>query len=262
VSALVVSGTGTGVGKTVVTAAIAALAQAAGSSVAVVKPAQSGTGPGEPGDLTVVQRLTGILDLHEMVRYDEPLAPASAARVSGRRPVDLRTARTLIHDLANSHDLVLVEGAGGLLVRYDEAGTTIADLAGWLEVPVVVVTRSDLGTLNHTALTLEALAHRTLDVAGVVVGAWPREPDLACRTNLEDLEEVAGQPLAGVLPDGAAALAPDTFLDVARAGLGPPFGGMFDPAAFRSAQAADVVSFPTTASPPSAGLTLAPEDHP
>lgn len=233
-SALIVSGTGTGVGKTVVAAAIAALAQAAGSSVAVVKPAQSGTGPGEPGDLTVVQRLTGILDLHEMVRYAEPLAPASAARVSGRAPVDLHAARALIHDLANSHDLVLVEGAGGLLVRYDEAGTTIADLADWLEVPVVVVTRPDLGTLNHTALTLEALAHRSVDCGGVVVGAWPREPDLACRTNLVDLEEVAGAPLAGVLPDGAADLTPEAFLDVARAGLAPELGGTFDPRTFRT----------------------------
>jgi dethiobiotin synthetase len=80
VSVLVVTGTGTGVGKTVVTAAVAALAAARGSRVAVVKPAQTGVDADEPGDLAEVRRLAGVTDLHELARYPDPLSPAAAAR--------------------------------------------------------------------------------------------------------------------------------------------------------------------------------------
>src|SRR5690606_22737365 len=130
--------------------------------------------------------------------------------------------------LAESRSLVLVEGAGGLLVRYDSEGTTLADLARWLNAAVVVVTRPDLGTLNHTALTLEAMAHRGVQLAGVVIGAWPAEPDLAMRSNITDLETIAARPLAGALPAGAGALDPPEFLLTARAGLAPALGGAFD----------------------------------
>ena len=92
-----------------------------------------------------------------------------------------------------------------------------------------------LGTLNHTALTLEALAHRGLALAGVVIGAWPAEPDLACRSNVRDLETLAARPLAGALPAGAGALDAAEFLLAARAGLAPSLGGAFDAADFRRA---------------------------
>jgi dethiobiotin synthetase len=231
---LVVSGTGTGVGKTVVTAALAALAAARGSAVAVVKPAQTGVGPGEPGDLDEVRRLAGITDLHEYVRFPDPLSPAAAARRTGQPPVDLRESAARIRGLAAVRRLVLVEGAGGLLVRYDEDGTTIADLARWAEAEVLVVASPELGTLNHTALTLEALANRGLTLAGVVLGWWPPDPDLACRANLRDLETLAARPLAGALPERAADLHPADFLAAAQAGLGPSLGGRFDAADFRA----------------------------
>ncbi|KWX10934.1 dethiobiotin synthetase, partial [Carbonactinospora thermoautotrophica] len=137
-SILVVTGTGTEVGKTVVTAAIATLAAARGSSVAVVKPAQTGVGPDDPGDIDVVRRLSGVEDVHEYGRFPDPLSPAAAARVSGLPPVDLYAAAERIRQLAETRRLVLVEGAGGLLVRYDEEGTTIADLARALRAPVLV----------------------------------------------------------------------------------------------------------------------------
>ena len=206
-SVLVVSGTGTGVGKTVVTAAVAALAAARGTAVAVVKPAQTGVGPGEPGDLDDVRRLAGVTDLHEHARFPDPLSPAAAARRSGRplrRPA--RRARARVRELAQDRGLVLVEGAGGLLVRYDEDGATIADLARDLAAPVLVVAEPSLGTLNHTALTLEAMAHRGLALAGLVLGSWPAEPDLACRSNVRDLETLAARPLAGALRAGAGDL--------------------------------------------------------
>ena len=203
---LVVSGTGTGVGKTVVTAAVAALAAARGSRVAVVKPAQTGVGPDEPGDLDDVRRLAAVTDLHEFARLRDPLSPAAAARRAGVPPPDLRDVAARVRALADDRDLVVVEGAGGLLVRYDDEGATIADLAHHLGAAVLVVVDPSLGTLNHTALTLEALAHRGLSLAGVVVGAWPDDPDLACRSNIRDLETLAARPLAGALRAGAGAL--------------------------------------------------------
>ncbi len=232
-SVLVVSGTGTGVGKTVVVAAIAALAAARGSTVAAVKPVQTGVAPHESGDLDEVRRLAAIEDLHEYARYPDPLSPAAAARRAKRGPLDLATAAQWIIHLAEQRRLVIVEGAGGLLVRYDADGATIADLAHMLRASVLVVCHADLGTLNHTALTLEAMAGRGLDLAGVVVGSWPAEPDLACRSNIRDLETLAARPLAGALPAGAATLDPPEFLLAARAALAPALGGTFDSADFR-----------------------------
>jgi dethiobiotin synthetase len=230
---LVVTGTGTDVGKTVVTAAVATLALARGERVAVVKSAQTGIADpadptAQPSDLETVRRLSGVTDLHELARFPDPLSPEAAARVSGLPPFDLADAAGYIVGLAASRDLVLVEGAGGLLVRYDKSGATIADLAATLSAPLLVVTAAGLGTLNHTALTLEAIATRRLDLAGVVIGAWPRHPDLADQENLTDLETLAGAPLAGLLPAGSGSLPPEEFRAVARHGLGRSLGGSLE----------------------------------
>ncbi len=221
---LVVTGTGTGVGKTVVTAAIAALARARGASIAVVKPAQTGVGADIP-DTAVVSRLSGVTDTHELARFPDPLSPEAAARTSGLPPLDMRAAAEYVAELATSRDLVLVEGAGGLLVRYAPDGATIADLAAALDAPAVVVAAAGLGTLNHTALTCEALAARKIISAGVIIGSWPRHPGLAELTNLTDLAVAAGGPLAGLLPEGIGGLGQADFLAVAREGLGPRLGG-------------------------------------
>ncbi len=232
-SVLVVSGTGTDVGKTVVTAAVAALARERGSSVAVVKPAQTGVRPGEPGDVEEVHRLAGVDDVHELTRYPDALSPAAAARLSHSAPLTLDAVVTSVTALRDDHRLVLVEGAGGLLVRFDEDGTTLADMARALGAPVLLVARPALGTLNETALTLEAMAHRGLELSGLVIGAWPPLPDLTARSNIRDLEMLAARPLAGALPAGAGDLDPDDFLEVARGGLSPAYGGKFDAADFR-----------------------------
>jgi dethiobiotin synthetase len=233
VSVLVVTGTSTEVGKTVATAALAALAVDRGTSVAVVKPAQTGVDDDAPGDLAEVTRLSGCSEVHELVRYPDPLSPAAAARRSGREPLDPARFYDLALRLDREHDLVLVEGAGGLLVRYDEDGTTLADLARGLRAPVLVVAGPQLGTLNHPALTLEALAHRGVELDGVVLGSWPADPGLAERSNVRDLETLAARPLLGVLPAGSGSLDRTGFLEVARAGLSPQLGGSFDARAFR-----------------------------
>jgi dethiobiotin synthetase len=221
----------------VVTAAVAALASARGDTVAVVKPAQTGVATGEPGDLAEVRRLAGVRDTHELARFPDPLSPEAAARVAGLPPLDLARAARDVADLAAARDLVLVEGAGGLLVRYHPGGATLANLACQLAAPVLVVTTAGLGTLNHTALTLEALAGRDLALAGLVIGSWPDHPGLADRSNVADLEALAGAPLSGALPAGAGRLGRDEFCRAAAQGLAPSLGGHFDPAVFREEHA-------------------------
>lgn len=241
-SVLGVTGTGTGVGKTVVTAAVATLALARGSRVAVLKPAQTGVATGEPGDVAEVARLCGAPDrltTLELARYPDPLAPAAAARRTATAAVDLAAVVDAVLRLTSDHDLVLVEGAGGLLVRFDDDGLTLADVLRAVRAPALVVCAAGLGTLNATALTLEALAHRGVDPAGVVVGDWPPEPDLAARCNLRDLETLAARPLAGAVPEGAGRLDPGAFLAVARTALGPVLGGTFDARTFRSLHETD-----------------------
>jgi dethiobiotin synthetase len=202
--------------------------------VRVVKPVQTGIEPGEPGDLAEIRRLTGIRDTVEAGRYAAALSPAAAARLSGQPATDLgAVAHRIRNELEPSSQLVLVEGAGGLLVRYDDEGTTLAALAYETGAPLLVVTEPGLGTLNATALTLEAIAHRGLRLAGLVIGCWPVEPDLASRSNIRDLEMLAARPLDGAIPAGAGRLSREEFLPVAHTGLGPAFGGRFDAADFR-----------------------------
>ncbi|WP_406095675.1 dethiobiotin synthase [Kitasatospora purpeofusca] len=235
-----VTGTGTEVGKTVATAAVTASALRAGLRVAVLKPGQTGVGPGEPGDAEEVRRLAGpapdALTLRELARYPEPLAPDTAARRSGLPYLAAEDVAKEVAALAERHDLVLVEGAGGLLVRYDEQGRTLADQARavrglGLPAEVLLVATAGLGTLNTTALTAEALAARGLPLLGVVVGAWPDSPGLADRCNLTDLPRAAGgAPLLGALPEHAGRAADFTALAVAA--LAPALYGAWDAAAF------------------------------
>ncbi|MFJ5723768.1 dethiobiotin synthase [Streptomyces sp. NPDC093149] len=221
---LVVTGTGTEIGKTIVTAAVAAACR--DRAVAVLKPAQTGLAPGEPGDAAEVVRLAGgHVTAVELARFPDPLAPDTAARRAGLPPVRPYEIAEAAGKLAAEHDLVLIEGAGGLLVRFDEEGATLADAARLLAAPVVVVTPAGLGTLNTTALTAEALRARGLECLGVVVGSMPAEPDLAARCNLEDLPVVADAPLLGVVPAGAGALAPADFRSRAGSWLTAQLGG-------------------------------------
>jgi len=199
-----ITGTDTGVGKTTVAAALAQRCRKEGSLVRYFKPVQTGLRRDEPGDADFVAAAAGI-EVEEGQRFPAALAPVVAAEEAGKTvdyPRHLETARRL----ARGCDMLLVEGAGGLLVPLTRASDvepalSMADLARDLgtgtETQVVIVTRPTLGTLNHTTLTLEAVWARDLRVAGLVVCGWPQEVGVVLHTNLRELAEMA--PILGVV---------------------------------------------------------------
>jgi dethiobiotin synthase len=215
VSLWFVTGTDTGVGKTVAVAAIAAIHREQGHRVAVVKPAQTGVTADESGDLDEVRRLVGPIETVEGVRLPDPLAPDRAALLAGIVPPSLREQRDLILDAASAHDTVLVEGSGGVMVNLG-ATFTLLDIAAEVEAggqPIEwhVVTRSGLGTLNHSRLTVDAIRGRGFRVRGLIIGAWPMQPAPVDHYNRADLPRYTNAPLLGAVPDGASQLPPPRF---------------------------------------------------
>jgi dethiobiotin synthetase len=200
---LVVTGTGTGVGKTVVTAALACHARQAGIDVAVCKPVQTGTDVGDD-DLAELARLAGVTELAGLARYPQPLAPAAAAEQAGAALPTGGQVLQLIRGRDRPGRLTLVEGAGGLLVELADAGVTLRDLAVGLGAAVLVAVTAELGTLNHTALTLEALAVHNVSCAGLVIGSWPARPGLVETSNRSALTRMA--PVRAALPAGAGSM--------------------------------------------------------
>ena len=225
---VVVTGTDTGVGKTIATAALAATAD---GDVVVVKPVQTGIAADPDRDAATVHRLTGRA-VEEYVALDDPLAPDTAAQRQGVAIPVVADHAARIVALSDRHDTVLVEGAGGLLVRLDTDGGTLLDLAATLaaslpagvRLEVVVVCSAGLGTLNHTELTVGALRARGLEPAGLVIGSWPTEPGLAETCNLDDLPRVTDLPVLAVLPQGAGGLDRDQFVGEAAAWFTPSVG--------------------------------------
>ncbi|MFO0689489.1 MAG: dethiobiotin synthase [Myxococcota bacterium] len=198
---LFVTGTDTNVGKTFVGCALARGLRAAGIDVGVMKPAETGVPESGPLDASALRIAAGVDDPIEDVcpeRFALPASPEVAARAEGRG-VSLAAIRTAFSRLAGRHDFMLVEGAGGLLVPLDRE-TDMADLARELGLPVLLVTRARLGTINHTRQSLACAAARGLEVFGVVIshGDGPLSP--ADALNLASLRERLGGLLVGEIP--------------------------------------------------------------
>jgi dethiobiotin synthetase len=190
-----ITGTDTGVGKTVAAATLCIAEREVGRTVLYAKPVQTGLEREEAGDAAFVAAAAKV-PVVECLRFPDPLAPAVAAERVGAA-IDVAGLLADLTKAADGFDRVVVEGAGGLLVPlWDDV--TMADLAGALGAGLVVVTRPTLGTLNHTALTLEAARSRGLPVDGLVISGWPADPDVTEQTNLERLSAMA--PVLGLLP--------------------------------------------------------------
>lgn len=209
---LIVTGTNTDVGKTIATAALVSRFAAAGKEVRPLKPVQTGEPVGQ-GDATTVERLTGVRG-HDLLRFPEPLAPNLSARRAGMAQPVVAEVVAWVRSFDGPGRVVLVEGAGGLLVRLADEWT-IADLAAELAAPLLVVTSTGLGSLNAAELTVEAARRRGLEVLGLVGDALPAEPDLATQLNLAEFAVVTGVPLLGCLQAGAGGLSPEGFAQAA-----------------------------------------------
>ncbi len=221
-----VTGTDTDVGKTFVTRLLARGLRAAGVDVGVMKPAETGVPPEGPMDARALIAAAGVDDPVDRVcplQFDLPAAAEASARF-GSRTVELAPVLEAWEMLSARHEFMLVEGAGGLLVPFDSK-SSMADLSATLDLPLLIVARASLGTINHTLLTLEACERRDRPIVGVVISHATgvlSDPDAR---NLELLREALGERLIGeVLPTAdpstvdprSAGL--DVLLALARAG--------------------------------------------
>ncbi len=219
-----VTGTDTGVGKTVVAAGIAAALARRGVGVGVMKPVATG-GKRRGGrvvseDADLLMKAAGARDPIEMVNpvcLEPPLAPSVASRLT-HRPVDLRLVWKAFKVLASAHECLVVEGIGGLMTPLQER-YTVAHLVQRLGLPLLVVSRPTLGTINHTVLTVHAARSFGLPVRGLVVNHHARfKIGVAERLNPETLEAEANAPLMGEVPflgdDPWKSLAHDAFDDI------------------------------------------------
>ncbi len=206
---LFVTGTDTAVGKTHVAVRILRELSARGTKAGAYKPVCSGAIQ-EP-DKTVrwddIERLRGALDETwsddkiSPQRFLAPLAPPLAARLEGRE-VDFRKAVEGARWWNGRVDLLLVEGAGGLLAPVSSV-EFIADLAREIGFPLVIVARCGLGTINHTLLTIEAAKHRGLMIAGVVLNqSHPGDDYSLAESNAAEIESRGGCPVLGVMKWG------------------------------------------------------------
>jgi dethiobiotin synthetase len=222
VKGLFVTGADTGVGKTRVAAGLLRLALRRGRRPRPFKPVETGCHP-EPADASLLLAAAGHpISLAAVCPYPLtlPAAPAAAAQAQGLA-IDVDDLADRARLAAASGDLLVVEGAGGLLVPYNGSMTT-ADLAARLGLPILVVARTALGTINHTALTVAEILRRGLSLAGVVLVHTTAEAEPHERWNPELIEAVAGVRVLGTLPHVGSTDAnnPDRLADALEAALG------------------------------------------
>ncbi len=203
---IAIIGTDTGVGKTVVTAALTACLRAKGINVAVMKPVASGCFSVRDEliseDTAFLKKAAPEID-HKLitpVTLEAPLAPMVAAELANI-DLDISPVFDAFKQLKKEYEAVLVEGVGGLLVPIKE-NYLLSDLVKDLELEVLVVARSDLGTINHTLLTLAELKRQQIPIVGIIMNRYcSRNPSLAEKTNADVIRRHTDVPIIGVLPE-------------------------------------------------------------
>ena len=201
--AIFITGTDTGVGKTIVSAALARHFTSKGLRVGIMKPIETGVedlsalGP-DAALLRWAARSEDPESLISPYRFELPASPHQAAAAAGVT-IDVQAIADAFRSLRQGKDMVLVEGAGGLMVPI-RGGFLVADLAVQLELPLLVVTRPGLGTLNHTLLTTFAARAMEIPLSGLIINRMPREPDQVESDAPHLLAATASADLLGVLP--------------------------------------------------------------
>ncbi len=220
---LLVTGTDTGVGKTVVTALLVCAYRRQGAAAAPFKPVAAGaaTVAGQRiwTDISFLAAASGVPDEDAgLYRLGKPLSPHLAARADGIR-IDIKAIARKFNRLQRKYGAVLVEGAGGIMAPLS-ARKTFLDVAAELDLPVLVVTTARLGTLNQTLLTISACRERGLRVAGLVINRIPTKPDEAEKSNLSELARLTKAPVIGQIPEMAVSVEQKQLHDLEeRAGL-------------------------------------------
>lgn len=196
---LFVTGTDTGVGKTILAGAVAAALHARGVGVKALKPVITGLEEAGPADHEVLGEAGGCLPEEvAIVSYDPPLSPHLAADLA-QRPIDPDALEGTIAERAGSAEVVVVEGVGGLLVPLNDSYDVRA-LAVALALPLLIAARPGLGTINHTLLTLEVARAAGLKVAAVVLTPWPQRPDRVERSNRDTIARLGNVEVATLAP--------------------------------------------------------------
>lgn len=201
IKGIFIAGTDTGVGKTFVAAGIARALRARGIGIGVMKPFETGCrsrgGKLIPVDAMTLMRsaeVTDPLDLVNPYRFRTPLAPMVAARQEGRT-IEIRKIKEAVRLLTKRHEFLIVEGAGGIMVPLTSR-TSYLDLAADLRLPVLIIARPGLGTINHTLLTIAALRARRVPIAGTVFNhSAGGQQGSAERTNPAVIERLSGVPV-------------------------------------------------------------------
>lgn len=201
---LFVTGTNTGVGKTVITAALALLLRRGGVDVGVMKPLETGvedlSQAGEDGALLRWAAASSDPVEHTCpYRFTTPAAPATAARLE-KRAVNYTDLVTGARQQLDRHRFTLVEGAGGLMVPV-AGGFLVADLARDMGLPLLVVADARLGTINHSLLTLLAARYLEIEIAGYILNRMPAEANAAEKAAPHDLASLTIEELLAVVPE-------------------------------------------------------------
>ena len=201
-----ITGTDTEIGKTVVAGGLAAAIKAAGVDVGVMKPIASG-GVEHKGRIVSedaiflkgAAQVDDALDLINPICLRQPLAPSVAAEIEGVS-IDLRQIDEAFAELCQRHEFVVVEGVGGIAVPICEE-ILVADMAQRFQLPLLIVARPNLGTINHTVLTVEFAKFYSLEICGIVLNASQEESKgLAEKTNPKELERLTNLPILGTVP--------------------------------------------------------------
>jgi dethiobiotin synthetase len=202
-----ITGTDTDVGKTWVAAGLTAALRDRQLNAVYFKPVQSGCPLQEgrlvPTDALLARQVAGLtepLDVLTPMALQLPLAPGVAAAQAGVK-VDLARIAEGVRDLAARYEVLVVEGAGGLYVPLIGTHFLVLDLIRWLGLPLAVVAKSGLGTINHTVLTVKAALAADIQVAGVILNRYPEKPGLAEETNPGVIGALTGVPILGRLPE-------------------------------------------------------------